>query len=101
MEKEERQGGALTTEMKRLLPSETRRRLYELSESLSKPAIAAEKENASLASLITPAYAAGEIKVPVVKGNYKMDPSLPSLLPVKGTVTSSGIFDPSVCFITD
>ncbi|MDD2565907.1 MAG: prepilin-type N-terminal cleavage/methylation domain-containing protein [Candidatus Gracilibacteria bacterium] len=37
-----------------------------------------------------------------VEGNYKMDPSLPSLIVVPSSVnTNSGIFDPSVCFVVD
>ena len=62
--------------------------------------IAGEKEN-TLSSIFTSVYAAWETKLPIVKGNYKMDPSLPSLIPVKTSVTGSWLFDSNVCFIVD
>ncbi len=40
-------------------------------------------------------------KSAIVKWNYKMDPSLPSLIVVPSSVTASGIFDPKVCFVMD
>ncbi|MDD3302125.1 MAG: prepilin-type N-terminal cleavage/methylation domain-containing protein [Candidatus Gracilibacteria bacterium] len=36
-----------------------------------------------------------------VEGNYKFDPSFPSLVLIKDSVGTSGIFDPNVCFITN
>lgn len=45
------------------------------------------------------AYADSE-KV-IVRGNYIFDPSLPSLILVKNSVWTWGIFDPNVCFIVD
>ncbi|MDD2565909.1 MAG: prepilin-type N-terminal cleavage/methylation domain-containing protein [Candidatus Gracilibacteria bacterium] len=41
-------------------------------------------------------------KTTKVEGNYKIDPSLPSLIVVPSSVNSnSGIFDPNVCFVMD
>ncbi len=60
--------------------------------------VATEKENLS-ASIINTVYA--DSKSAIVKWNYKIDPSLPSLIVVPSSVTGSWIFDPKVCFVVD
>ncbi|MBP8016691.1 prepilin-type N-terminal cleavage/methylation domain-containing protein [Candidatus Gracilibacteria bacterium] len=52
--------------------------------------------------IIPVSYADSNSKIPVIKGNYTLDPSLPSLLitdSTKSIATSSGIFDPNICFV--
>ncbi|MBP8016514.1 LamG domain-containing protein, partial [Candidatus Gracilibacteria bacterium] len=52
--------------------------------------------------IIPISYANSNLKIPVIKGNYNLDPSLPSLLitdSTKSIATSSGIFDPNICFV--
>jgi hypothetical protein len=61
--------------------------------------IATDKENLT-SSIINTTYA--DSQSAIVSWNYKMDPSLPSLIVVKDSVnTSSWIFDPNVCFVVN
>jgi len=60
--------------------------------------IGTEKENSDL-WYISKTFA--DIKTTMIAGNYRMDPSLPSLFVVNNTVWTGGIFDPSVCFVVD
>lgn len=46
-------------------------------------------------------YAYAKTNKTIIKWNYYFDPSLPSLLVVPSSITSSWIFDPNVCFIVD
>ncbi|MDD3302126.1 MAG: prepilin-type N-terminal cleavage/methylation domain-containing protein [Candidatus Gracilibacteria bacterium] len=60
--------------------------------------IAYEKEN--LTTSILKNVNAEETEV-VVKGNYDFDPTLPSLIIIKDSVGSEGIYASGVCFITN
>ncbi|MDD3302127.1 MAG: prepilin-type N-terminal cleavage/methylation domain-containing protein [Candidatus Gracilibacteria bacterium] len=60
--------------------------------------IAYEREN--LTTGVIKKANAEETEV-IVLGNYSFDPSLPSLITVKDSVGSGGIYDPSVCFIVN
>ncbi len=62
--------------------------------------VAINAENAQT-SFIPQTYAFTP-KSAIVQWNYRFDPSLPSLIVVPSSVnTSSGIFDPKVCFVVD
>jgi len=54
-------------------------------------------ENVSQAFFGSQVYADGASSI--VKGNYSLDPSLPSLIVTESSVTASWIFAPSVCFV--
>lgn len=57
-------------------------------------------ENPQANNLMIPTAFAENISSSV-RGNYRFDPSLPSLVVVPSSVTWSWIFDPNVCFVVD
>ncbi len=61
--------------------------------------IAINSENAEM--IFIPKTYASTSSSAIVKWNYKFDPSLPSLILVKESVTWSWIFDLKVCFVID
>lgn len=61
--------------------------------------IAADSEDIETV-FIQSTYAAEPV-TSIVRWNYKFDPTLPSLILVPSSVTSSWIFDPNVCFVVD
>lgn len=72
---------------------------YSVSRGWNYYQIWADSEN-SQSSIINTSYASNSNSA-IVRWNYSFDPSLPSLIVVPSSITSSWIFDQNVCFVID
>lgn len=90
---------AININLTPLDPKTETKYVYSVSKGWSYYQLWADKEN-SQSSIVNTSYA-DSITTSIVKGNYKLDPSLPSLIVVPSNITSSWVFNPNVCFVVD